>query len=111
MKSYEWRKVNESHLRPLGSLCPRHSAAWLAGVAARPRDKAGLIACNAHWLEALHALAAGWGACCRLGGIWAWSFHGGVAVKSDGLVISKACWAALARHALQHEGRDTLDIR
>merc|ERR1719335_1705144 len=88
----------------------RLSPAWLAGVAAGARDKARLVARNAHRLEALHALAAGRGTRGWLGSIGAWALHGRVTVQGNCLVISEASWAALAGQALQHKGWDTLDV-
>merc|ERR1719272_1449288 len=86
------------------------SAAGLAGIAAGVGDDAGLVARDAHRLEALHTLAAGGRARRNLGGIGAGALHGGVAVQRNGLVVSEAGGAALARLAGQHEGSSALDV-
>merc|ERR1719335_63130 len=53
------------------------------------------VPCNAYWLEALHALAAGWCTTCRFSSIRAGSLHGSVAIKCHSFVAGIACWAAL----------------
>merc|ERR1719161_2862256 len=82
----------------------------LAGEAARVRGDPGLEARHAHRLEALRALAGHGRRRSELRGVLARPLHRHVAVEADDVVRREAGRAALARQALDHEGRVAADV-
>jgi len=83
---------------------------WLARIAASTWHLPWLIACNAHWREALNTLAAGRGSPSKWSSVWAGSLHGSVAIECNCFLICKASWAALTFQTLQHKWWNTLDV-